>query len=281
MTLLLTADGQVAAALESSGNQARSNAVAVVSDEGELQMICGTGLIPLSATADEKYYGQVVRVSTGRKNDVNLTDLRGDISGDLDVENRKLGSKALAENVLVLNGGAFIGLGQLNREQTREEQILYARTNWRGQVDLIVLDPTEDVIYGRVFWQKEQVSGDEDGGKVEELLGVEYGNGLRVGPFKSHYALNTGDFVAAKLNSAGTTFTSLTELTRLKNVAESAWIGKSAVTFGGRTYTVSETVLCYNRDSGDWVTLDAALAYADTANLYVSGGVVRVVEVKH
>ena len=82
-------------------------------------------------------------------------------------------------------------------------------------------------------------------------------------------------------DSAGTTFTSLTELTQLKNVAESAWIGKAAVTFGGRTYTVSETVLCYNRDSGDWVTLDAALAYADTANLYVSGGVVRVVEVKH
>ena len=34
-------------------------------------------------------------------------------------------------------------------------------------------------------------------------------------------------------------------------------------------------VLCYNADTGKWIDLDAALAYSDTANLYVYNGVVR------
>ena len=71
-------------------------------------------------------------------------------------------------------------------------------------------------------------------------------------------------------------------LNELANVSKSAWIEKSSVLVGGRSYTVPANVLCYNRDSNSWITLDAALDYADTANLYASSdGIIRVVEVRH
>ena len=73
----------------------------------------------------------------------------------------------------------------------------------------------------------------------------------------------------------------LSKLSKLSNVSKNAWIGKEAVTFSGRTYEVPKDVLCYNLDSREWITLEKALAYADTANLYAKDGVIRVVEVKH
>jgi len=282
MTLLLTADGQVAGAMEPKGTLARSNAVGVVSSDGAVQMMCGTGMISLSAAAEEKYFGQVVRISGSKKDIINLSILKNDISGDLNLEDRKLGGKRLEENVLVFDGGALVGLSQLMQEQTRGDRILYARTNWRGQVDLIVLDPAEDELYGRVIWERKLLSEDEDDEEeYQDLVSVEYGNGQRVGPFEVYQDVRSGSYVSATLNGKGTGFSRLKELTQLKDVSQHAWIGKSAVTFGSRTYTVPEDVQCYNKDAKSWVTLDAALAYADTANLYVEDGVVRIVEVKH
>ena len=42
----------------------------------------------------------------------------------------------------------------------------------------------------------------------------------------------------------------------------------------------NKNILCYNKDSAEWVTLEQALAYSDTVDLYVEDGIVRVVEVK-
>ena len=88
------------------------------------------------------------------------------------------------------------------------------------------------------------------------------------------------NYVSVKINSSNTGFIMLDKLTRLRDVSEKAWVGRGAVNYGGETYVVPETVLCYNADGGRWITLDAALAYAGEMNLYVENGVVRVVEVK-
>jgi len=69
-------------------------------------------------------------------------------------------------------------------------------------------------------------------------------------------------------------------LTQLKDVSDSAWIGNNVVNFGGRTYTVSADVGCYNRTTGRWMTLDVARTYADTMNLFVQDGAVRVIEIR-
>ena len=75
-------------------------------------------------------------------------------------------------------------------------------------------------------------------------------------------------------------FTSFTTMSKLSNVSSGAWIGKTAVNFGSRTYEVPSNVQCYNDDTGKWMTLDDAKAYGGTMNLYVYDGVVRIVEVK-
>lgn len=288
MTLLLTADGQVAAAMEPKGSVARSNAIGVVSEDGTVHMLCGTDTIQLAAKADEKYFGEVVRIASGNKGALNLTVQSGNVPGDLNVVSRTVGKSPLAENAMIFENGQQISLSQIKSDLVREEQIKYARTNWAGEVDLVVLDRGTGEIYGRVFWEITKIpvyneDGTEGEAEYDEKLGVEYGNGSsdRVGPFGMKYNVRTGDYVAAKINRGGTGFSMLVKLTKLSNVSESAWIGNSAVTFGGKTYEVPETVLCYNLDSKEWVTFDKAMAYSDTANLYAKDGVIRVIEVQH
>jgi hypothetical protein len=86
--------------------------------------------------------------------------------------------------------------------------------------------------------------------------------------------------VAAKINSMGNDFSRLVRLDRLRDISIKAWVGKGAVNYGGETYMVPETVLCYNADGGRWITLDAALVYGGKMDLYVENGVVRIVEVR-
>ncbi len=332
MTLLLTADGQVAGAAKPSGNAGRGNAMGVVTQEGKIQLLCGTSTIELAAAAEEKYLGQVVRVSSGDKGKISLNiqsgNVRGDLDvskrelggkplaaaeekylgqvvrvssgdkgkislniqsgnvrGDLDVSKRELGGKPLAENAMVFDGGKLIALSQLNAGLIPSGQIQYARTNWAGQVDLVVLNRKTGEIYGRVFWEVREITGTEENQetKYEEWIGVRFGNGAddKVGPFKMRYNVQNGDYVAVTLNRGNTGFSSLIELTKLDDVSKSSWIGQSAVTFGGRTYEVPEDVLCYNVDSQEWTTLEKALAYAETADLFAKDGVIRVVEVRH
>lgn len=287
VTLLLTVDGQVAGAADPNASATRSNAVGVVWD-GKVYLVCGGSTIQLdNVPGAAEHNGQAVRISSSQKEKVSLSDQRNSLSGDLLVSTRKMGSRPLAENVLIFDGGKAIGINQLTVDQVPDSQILYARANWAGEVDLIVLDRAVDQLVGRVFVESTQSPVYDDEGNVvgsewKDRVGLEYGNGSdqRVGPFGVRYGVQAGDFVTAKLNSQKTGFVSMSKLTELRNVPASSWIGTSAVTFGGRTYTLDpNTVLCYNSDGRMWITLDEARAYADTFNLHVRDGVVYVVEV--
>ncbi len=287
LTLLLTVDGQVAAAVDPNTNSARGNAIGVVWD-GTVYLVCGGSTIELTGVAGAaEHNGQAVRINASQQNKVTLSDQQNALSGDLVVSTRKMGSRPLADNVLIFDGGKTIGINQLTQDQIPDSQILYARANWAGEVDLIVLDRAVDWIVGRVFIESKEVpvyddEGNLTGSEWQDSLGVEYGNGSenRVGPFGARFGFKQGDFVSAKLNSKGTGFVSMTKLTALQNVPNTAWVGNSAITYGGRTYTFDpNTVLCYNSDGRRWITLDEAKAYADTVTLHVKDGVVCVVEV--
>ena len=274
VTLLLTADGQVAGMTQSSGD-GRSNALAVVANGGAIKLLCGTQLVELGASAAGKYEGQVVKIGSSRKDEIELSALKGGVTGDLNVAAKTLGGRLLADNVLIFADGESVALSALGGGTVRKSGILYARSNWNGDVDLIVLKSAETgMIYGRAM----TTADPEDEERL--LVAVEYGNGQRTETYSKKTSISTGAYVAAKINSIGSDFSELVRLTRLKDVAESSWIGKRAVNYNGATYVVPETVLCYNADGGKWITLDAALAYADTANLYVEDNVVRIVEVK-
>ena len=153
MTLLLTADGQVAGAVDSSASGARSNALAVVDGSGNMQLICGSTLVKINGSGSG-YENSVVNVTStksGNKGKLSLRAVSGKVSGDLDVRAGTLGGKKLADNVLIFDGGKQVALAELSQSSIRSGNISYARTNWAGEIDLIVLNNSlsDNEIYGR------------------------------------------------------------------------------------------------------------------------------------
>ena len=277
IVLLLTADGQVAGAEDANNTGARGNAMAVVSEKGDVQLVCGGALLNIG-TASE-YAGQVVSVYAD-KSGLKLNKISGGVGGDLLPKEGTLGGRKLADNVMLFDGGRQIALSELSQTGVNSGRISYARTNWAGQVDLIVLNNglAGDMIFGRAIVDSKY--DPTTGKETNRTITVVCSDTEKYGPINSGNIVNTGAFVAVKLNKAGTMFTSFDVMSKLSNVSSSAWIGKTAVNFGSRTYEVPANVQCYNADTGKLMTLDDAKAYGGTMNLYVYDGVVRIVEVK-
>lgn len=291
MTILLTSDGTVAGAVENDYS-ARGNAIGIVSG-GKVQLLCGSTTIDLSLTGmtvDSKLDGKLVSISSSSKTSVGLYAKTGGVSGDLNVREGTLGSKKLASGVMIFDKGELKNLSDLTDVSVPQSRISYARTNGSGEVDLIALSGTTGEKYGRVTVTSEPVADDNgkkpgDEGYIpnyETKIGVDTGTGKPDKMLNSGYAVRSGDFVAFKYNSNESGFSQMLTLDKLGEVSASAWIGKTAVNYGGRTYTVPSDVLCWNRDGGSWLDggVEAALAYGGTMNLYVRDGVVRVIEVR-
>ena len=326
MILLLTADGQVAGAVAPNTSGARSNALAVVDASGGMQLICGSTLVKIGGDGSgyENSVVSVTSIKSGGKAALSLRAVSGKVSGDLDVQAGTLGGKKLAANAMIFTGGKQVALAELSRSGVRASRISYARTNWAGEVDLIVLSNglSTDEIYGRAVvkttnekrWVWNSNAGEnaphtsqsgymEDG---EWIWNDGYGpyaphqegvNGNTVtsdtqtisietssktyGPINSANNVRTGDFVAVQLNKAGTMFTRFETMSKLSSISSGAWVGKTAVNYGGRTYEVASDVQCYNADTGKWMNdLDTAKNYGGTMNLYVYDGMIRIVEVR-
>ena len=291
ITLLLTEDNQVAGAVEATGTTASGNAIGIAevsSGSATVNLLCGIqvkGSVKLSASDVERLNGQLVRVSSSKKDGLSLTRLTGGVSGDLDVENGKLGSRELAENVIIFqndgSGLTAISLSQITEAKVPSSQITYAGTDWADRVKVIVLNSVtgSGYIFGRAHYT---ANYDEEGNRVGNAqLSVEYGEGKTTATFETGYVVRNGDIVGITIVTAGNTqrIGSLIYPDELRNVPNTAWSGKGAVTVNGRTYTVPASLPCYNRETKEWVTLTEARAYADSATLYVHQGVVRFLEV--
>lgn len=285
MTLLLTADGQVAGAVDSSASGARSNALAVVDGSGNMQLICGNTLVKINGSGSG-YENSVVNVTStksGNKGKLSLRAVSGKVSGDLDVRAGTLGGKKLADNVLIFDGGRQVALAELSQSSIRSGNISYARTNWAGEIDLIVLNNSlsDNVIYGRAVVEFER--DPDTGEKTDQKITIQTAD-KSYGPINSGNNVSTGTFVAVKIKTTANNtlmFTSFATMSKLSKVSSSAWIGKTAVNYGGRTYEVPSDVQCYNADTGKWMEdLDAAKNYGGTMNLYAYDGVIRIVEIK-
>ena len=286
MTILLTSDGTVAGAVENDYS-ARGNAIGIVSGS-KVQLLCGSTTIDLSLTGmtvDSKLDGKLVSISSSSKTSVGLYAKTGGVSGDLNVREGTLGSKKLASGVMLFDDGVLKNLSDLTDVSVPQSRISYARTNANGEIDLIALSSTSGEKYGRAqIYSKPEQENDLNGGTTEvqvTYLTVTSATGDVVKDVRCAYSVRSGDFVAVKLRDDGRLQT-LSVLDKLGEVSASAWIGKTAVNYGGRTYTVPSDVLCWNRDGGSWLDggAEAALAYGGTMNLYVRDGVVRVIEVR-
>lgn len=93
------------------------------------------------------------------------------------------------------------------------------------------------------------------------------------------YSVRSGDFVAAVAGESS--FHICGQSDQFSKVSTSAWVGTTAINYGGRTYNVSSGVLIWNRDGQSWFTggVDAAISYGGTMNIYVKDGIVRAIEI--
>lgn len=286
ITLLLTEDNQVAGAVKSGTSGAGGNAVGIVKSasagSASVDLLCGIhveGKANLSSSSAAQLQGQLAQVSS-TKQGLSISSLTGGVGGDLDVNARKLGSKTLADNVMIFKreGGALtsVSLSELSSGIITKDQVTYARTNWAGQVDLIVLGSADSstIYYGRAIIR----TTSSDAGKETRTLAVEYGNNQRSEAIVTDSQVINGAYIYMGVKNGR--ITSLGTLTCLSDVPNSAWSGDGAVTVAGRTYSVPDSVVCYNHTTGSWMTLAAAHAYASKANLYARDGVVRVIEVE-
>ena len=281
MTILLTSDGTVAGAVENDYS-ARGNAIGIVSGS-KVQLLCGSTTIDLSLTGmtvDSKLDGKLVSISSSSKTSVGLYAKTGGVSGDLNVREGTLGSKKLASGVMIFDKGELKNLSDLTETTVPQSRISYARTNANGEIDLIALSSTTGEKYGRVTTVYEDPRTDSFGTYNQQVIGIDDGKGSV--EKDSGYSVRNGDFVSYYVSVSEKTYTNVTVLDKLGEVSASAWIGTTAVNYGGRTYTVPSDVLCWNRDGGSWLDggAEAALAYGGTMNLYVRDGVVRVIEVR-
>ncbi len=279
MTLLLTADGSVAGAV-SNDNAARGNALGIVSG-GKILMLVGGTTVELQATNEqETLEGRLVSISSSTNGKVNLYAKTGGVSGELNVRERKLGSRSLAVGVIVYDDGVYIDLSELGETIVSSNRISYARTNAAGEVDLIVLSSATGEKYGRVTNVLEDERSDIFGSYTVQVVEIDFGDNV---PTKKDcgYSVRIGDYVGVKISDDGERLRSLITLDKLGNVSSAAWVGTTAVNYGGKTYTIPSDVICRNRDGNYWFEdLEAALAYGGTMDLYVSDGVVRAVEVR-
>ena len=284
MTILLTSDGTVAGAVENDYS-ARGNAIGIVDSDGNVKLLCGSTEIKLELGGDvrvdtSELKGKLVSISSSSKTSVGLYAKTGGVSGDLNVREGTLGSKKLASGVLIFDKGVLKNLSDLTDVSVPQSRISYARTNASGEIDLIALSSTTGEKYGRVTTVYEDPRTDSFGTYNQQVIGIDDGKGSV--KKDSGYSVRNGDFVSYYVSASEKTYTNVTVLDKLGEVSASAWIGTTAVNYGGRTYTVPSDVLCWNRDGGSWLDggAEAAIAYGGTMNLYVRDGVVRVIEVR-
>lgn len=289
ITLLLTEDCRVAGVV--SATTVRGQAVGVVTgwsaSKAEvtlLDMVDGkTGeYLVVSGKPGSKanLLGELVSVSGPERGSLSINVLAGNsISGDLNVAERRLGSTPLSPAVRIFDrvGKSAVHqelLSDLSQAVIASSRVRYARKNFAGQIDVLVLnDATGDgYTYGMIYSE-------------DDTIILKNGKG-GLGPIESSYLVSSGKPGGIALTADGSGIASVTKLPYEEKVDRTAFYEEDDhwyVTIRGEAVRVSDEVACYNRVTDGWFeTLDEARAYS--ANLTVfydrapdQGGKIRVV----
>ena len=304
VTLLFSADGQVAGAVASS--EAKSTAVGIVEKvEGSsatvasLDMLGGDGKprtfhgdTGLTATSAAKLQGQLVTVSSSKIKQITLSRLSASgASGSLDVNARTLGGAALAENIHLyerVGAGAPAGitLAQLTRATVPASKITYVGKDYAGRVNIIVFDDVTGDRYEYGMAKMGTASGSIDGlSYTNATVRVEFGSGKQSADLITGASIKEDQLVgiAASLEEIGGTnkLANWMELKSVTKVPRSAFdmydmdtdagdldpIG--TVTTSSMILPIAGNVACYNKITKQWFTsLDEARAYSNSLTIY-------------
>ena len=204
------------------------------------------------------------------------------ISGKFLWNSKKLGSNTLANDVKILEVSttqinetsltATVFPQRLDGITLSENSILYASKNSDGYVDEIILkDITNDMhTYGIITAAKSNTDLSVSGSYEYISNGTIY----TVQTNNSAFSVSKGQ--AVKITTDGRTVTSILSLNKLSSTKISDITG-SLITVGGTTYTMSDKVQIYMKDSSGYtmLTKDELLDKKDGhfASIYTDNGV--------
>ena len=306
VTLLLTADGQVAGAVSSS--EAKSTTVGVVKMDGKAAVVTPLmdlrgpdgekitlkGETNLSDTSAAKMQGQLVTVSSSKVNQITLSRLSGSgASGTLDVNKRTLGGEALADNVYLYervgNGApASITFSQLTRATVPSSKISYVGKDYAGRINIIVFDDVTGDQYTYGIAETGEVSGGSfgeetivnasvkvnSGGTDSEMLitGANIKNGSFIGIAASLDTVNKSNHKLAnwvELKSVSGVSRADFELNGVTPGKDNPTTPIGTVTTSNKIIPIAGNVACYNRTTKKWfASLDEARAYSNSLTIY-------------
>ena len=297
ITLLLTRDNQVAGAMAPS-SAVQSNAAGIVTSVSEnaatVELFNGltvSGDPNLRATTVSSYIGQIVSVSSPRQGQLSLTRLSGSSStGNFNVAQRTIGSTMLADNVQIFekvgqSGLTQIAYGDLTQSVVRSSSIAYVEKDYTNKIKIVVLEDVTGSCYTYGVVKRHETPHSSELGTIStNTLSVEYAEGKATTPINYATNFKDGSFAGIVLVADGSAIEKVIELKKVSSVAFSAWNGADSVTVQGVTYPMAENLQCYNATTKAWISLEAARAFATTADLYYDrdisdGGKVRIVVV--
>jgi hypothetical protein len=299
ITILLTADGQVAGARKAEKNDRAYGIVMEAStDHAIVELLNGrevSGNPNLTEKTAQEIVGQLVDVSSNKVGQIVLN--RQDKSrntSDFQVSQRKVGNYALADNVRIFEKVGKSKLTELKltditAKTISADKVYFTQLDYADRVQILILEDAvgECYTYGKL---KVKSQREEDGNGDTEIVRkiyVEYDNGdgkTESVPLEGNYRL--GEFGGLAIRADGQKLAKVAELKEMTKVPNSAWASdNSHVTVRGISYPVAENVRCYNRTTEKWISLKAAKAFAQSANLYYDrepeqGGKIRIVEVE-
>lgn len=310
ITLLLTTDDQVAGVV--SADVARGNAVGVasISDGGEASVkLFQNGLEvtgKVSAGAASRYDNQLVSVTGSAVGRLSLSLItNSDVKESLNVAQRTLGDRQVAENVVVYDrvkdGQAVrVSYDDLTLETIPRSKISFAAYDYADRVNYLVLnDVTGDAYdYGYFCFERAVDQGDY---KDPDTLCVKWapeegGRGdaySEKGAFRDTVMNNLPGGVALSPRTAAGSgpayqVAATVTLKSVEGVNRSAFDTEDmTVTVAGVTYPISGKVQCYNKTTETWFKpgkegMEAARAYSDDLTLYYDrapgeGGKIRLI----
>lgn len=198
---------------------------------------------------------------------VTSTNPKSSVSGKFTWTNstKALGSSKLSSDVNIIevsttNSGetaqtATVFPQRLNGITLSSTTVLYAKTNSSGEVSELILDDvTGDMYdYGIITAAKSNGIGMSVSGSYSYLL-----DGTERSFSTNGTAFSVVKGEAVKIVSKGNSVSSLTPLTKISS-GKLSDISGSTVTYGGKSYTLSDKVSIYTKDSGNnysMITLD-------------------------
>lgn len=309
VTLLLTADGKVAGAV--SADVVKSDAVGVASISGTTATVT---LLPsnlevsgqVSSGMAERYDGQLVSVVSNSKERLTLSALSGSAAkADLDVAQRKLGDRDVAENVVVYdrvqNGRAVeVKYSSLTQSTISRSRISFVSYDYAGRVRCMILDDVTGDAYDYGYFYYERGTETEDTKEPDTLCVRQAPDGGGKGDSYSDKGSFLGSVrtgipggVALAPRTIGSGLehkvAATVVLQELTHVTRSAFDPEEmTVTVAGVSYPISKEVQCYNKTTKSWFKtkgeecVKEARAYSDDLTLYYDrdpsqGGKIRMI----